>query len=88
MFQAPHKKPRGFTKKPAARAETEDKISLGDRHNSRIKEFESVSSKLAAKEKELAGVIKQIEEITSSTKRSWKSPSSRLNQKQMRWHTC
>jgi hypothetical protein len=69
MFQAPHKKPRGFTKKPAARAETEDKISLGDRHNSKIKEFESASAKITAKEKELTTIAKQIEELTQPGKR-------------------
>lgn len=62
MFQAQHKKPRGFNKKPATRAETENKITLGARHEQKLKEFETTATKtLAAKEKQLVSIIKQIQ---------------------------
>lgn len=72
MFQAQHKKPRGFNKKPATRAETENKITLGARHESKIKEFESAVSKVNIKEKQLAALQKQIqalEELRKTRKR-------------------
>jgi hypothetical protein len=64
MFQAQHKKPRGFNKKPASRSETENKITLGARHEQKLKEFENASTKtLLAKEKQLTTVEKQIQAL-------------------------
>lgn len=64
MFQAQHKKPRGFHKKPAQRAQEENKINLGARHERKLKEFEQAFTKtLPAKEKQLQVVEKQIERL-------------------------
>ncbi len=64
MFQAQHKKPRGFNKKPSQRAQEENKINLGSRHEQKIKGFEmSMSKTLPAKEKQLVQLEKQIEKL-------------------------
>lgn len=64
MFQAQHRKPRGFNKKPARRAHQENKIALGARHEEKLKQFETAMSKtLPAKERQLAAVEKQIERL-------------------------
>jgi len=65
MFQAQHKKPRGFHKKPAQRAQEENKINLNARHEQKLKHFEQALSKtLPAKEKQLQALEKQIEKLT------------------------
>jgi hypothetical protein len=64
MFQAQHKKPRGFHKKPAQRAQEENKINLNARHEQKLKQFEQALSKtLPAKEKQLQVLEKQIEKL-------------------------
>jgi hypothetical protein len=64
MFQAQHRKPRGFNKKPAKRAHQENKIALGARHEQKLKEFETAMNKtLPTKERQLATVEKQIERL-------------------------
>lgn len=70
MFQAQHKNPRGFNKKPAQRAQDENKTALGARHEQKLQEFEQAITKtLPAKEKQLAAIEKQIERFkeTQST---------------------
>jgi len=75
MFQAQHRKPRGFNKKPARRAHQENKIALGARHEQKLKQFETALHKtLPAKEKQLANVEKQIERL-----RETKQTYGRLN---------
>lgn len=68
MFQAQHKKPRGFNKKPSTRSETENKITLGSRHETKMKEFESASAQALAKEKQIASIEKQIQSILATKK--------------------
>lgn len=64
MFQAQHKKPRGFNKKPSQRAHEENKINLNARHDQKVKSFEvSLTKTLPAKEKQLLVVEKQIEKL-------------------------
>ncbi len=64
MFQAQHKKPRGFHKKPAQRAQEENKINLGARHEQKLKDFDQAITKtLPSKEKQLAMIEKQIEKL-------------------------
>lgn len=69
MFQAQHKKPRGFNRKPSQRAQEENKITLGARHEQKLKHFEaSLSKTLPAKEKQLGAVEKQIEKLAELQK--------------------
>jgi len=69
MFQAQHRKPRGFNKKPAKRAQKENKIALGARHEQKIKQFETAINKtLPAKEKQLLLIKKQIDQLGDSRK--------------------
>lgn len=75
MFQAQHKKPRGFNKKPAQRAQDENKITLTARHERQLKQFEQQQTKtLPIKEKQLAVTEKQIEKL-----REIKKKRGRLN---------
>lgn len=69
MFQAKHRKPRGFNKKPAKRAQQENKVTLGARHAEKLKQFQLAQTKtLPAKEKQLAVVQKQLEKIQARRK--------------------
>lgn len=68
MFQAQHKKPRGFNKKPANRAERENKSNLGSRHENKMKEFQSAGAHANAKEKQVASIDKQIQAIVEVKK--------------------
>ena len=64
MFQAQHRKPRGFNKKPARRSHQENKIALGARHEQKLKQFETALNRtLPAKVKQLANIEKQIDEL-------------------------
>lgn len=64
MFQAQHRKPRGFNKKPARRAQNENKIALGARHEQKLKQFETAITKtLPQKERQLVTVQKQIDKL-------------------------
>lgn len=71
MFQSQHKKPRGFTKKPAQRSQDENKIALGDRHERQLKQFETQQTKtLPTKIKQLVIVQKQIDALRATKKKN------------------
>ena len=68
MFQAQYRKPRGYHKKPSQRSKEENKITLGARHEQKVKEFETAMNKvLPLKERYLAQLEKQLEEQEKRT---------------------
>lgn len=70
MFQAQHKKPRGFTKKPAQRSKRENKITLAARHEKKLEELSSQLEKtLPLREKQYKKLLKKIKKLVKKHKR-------------------
>lgn len=81
MFQAQHRKPRGFTRKPAQRSAKENKITLVARHEQKLSQYAQARSKtLPLKRRQLEATEKRVTALRAAKREAGRLTATQRNE--------